>query len=110
MRGDDGPLLGAGGVLVVAACVIHAFTGSDDLAGFERLLDQPRVVGCTDDLDASAPVRAAQYRTYSRTLGLRNPPRPAQARFRPSLPVASSTVGACVGARVLSKADAQHPG
>jgi hypothetical protein len=50
-RRDDRALLGAGGVLGVAARVVEALPRGEDLAGRERLLDQPVVVGGADDLD-----------------------------------------------------------
>ena len=50
--GDDGAVLRPRGVLGVAARVVAALAGRSDLAGGERFLDQPRVVGGADDLDA----------------------------------------------------------
>ena len=50
-RRDDRPLLGAGGVLVVAARVVETLAGGQQLAGGERLLGEPGVVGRADDLD-----------------------------------------------------------
>ena len=44
-RRDDRALLGAGGVLGVAARVVEPLARGQELAGVERLLDQPGVVG-----------------------------------------------------------------
>jgi hypothetical protein len=71
--GDDGALLGAGGVLVVAAGVVAALAGRLDLAGLERLLHQTGVVGRVDDLD---PLDARELRVVPDVLadaGIRDP-------------------------------------
>jgi hypothetical protein len=74
VRGHDGALLGARGVLGVAAGVVAAAACGEELAGGQGLFDQPGVVRGVDDLD---PVGTGQLEPVPHVL-----PDPAVGQFR----------------------------
>ena len=72
-RRDDGALLGAGGVLVVAAGVVAPLPCHLQLAGGHGLLEQARVVGGVDHLDALGAGELGVLLHELTDLGVRQP-------------------------------------